>query len=68
MRIININPNRTNLGFRFNLVVLMFVFWTLAQLIIPIKFVPYFILSKIEIFKILVPSVGIMLTTLLFVD
>ena len=68
MRIINTEPSRAKLGFRFNLVILMFVFWTLAQLIIPIKFLPYLILSKIEIFKMLVPAVGIMLCTLLYAD
>lgn len=56
------------LGFRFNLAILVFVFWTLSQLIIPIKFIPYFILSKIEIFKTLIPLAGIILCTLLYLD
>jgi hypothetical protein len=53
---------------RFNLVLLVFILWLLAQLVVPIKFIPYFLLSKLEILKTLIPAIGIVVCTLLYVD
>lgn len=54
--------------FKFILVLSIFVSWTLAQLIIPIKFLPYSIASQLEIFKTIIPVIGIMFCSLLYAN
>lgn len=56
------------LDFKFTLVLSIFASWTLAQLIIPIKFLPYSIASQLEIFKMMIPAIGIMFCSLLYAN
>ena len=68
MSTINPDVSPWRLFSRFSLVLLVFILWMLAQLVIPIKFIPYFLLSKLEILKMLIPAIGIVVCTLLYVD
>ena len=68
MSTINPDVSPWRLFSRFSLVLLVFILWMLAQLVVPIKFIPYSLLSKIEILKMLIPAIGIVVCTLLYVD
>lgn len=53
---------------RFNLVLFLFMLWMLSQLVIPIKFLPFSLASKIESLKMLIPAVGIIFCTVVYLD
>ena len=51
---------------RFYFVFVMFLIWTLSQILIPIKFLPYEILVRIEFFKTGIPVILIILSIFLY--
>ena len=46
----------------------MFLLWTLSQILIPIKFLPYEILSEIEFFKTTIPLGLVIVSTILYIN
>lgn len=52
---------------RFNIALSLLLLWTLAQLLVPINFLPYDVLRNIEHLKTTIPILAIMLLTLLYV-
>ena len=54
------------LSIRFRIVFVLFMFWTLSQILIPVKFLSYEILSKIEVFKTAIPIFLVLVSTFLY--
>ena len=53
---------------RFYFIFILFLFWTLSQILIPIKFLPYEILVKIEFLKTTIPVTLIVISVFLYRD
>ena len=65
---INSKLQKPRISIRFSLVIIIFILWTLMQLIIPVKFLSFNLLSSLEIFKTMVPAFGIILSFFLYYD
>jgi len=65
MSISTIQDGRRPLLSKFNIALFFFSLWLLAQLIIPVKYFSYSLLSDLEIFKNLIPAIAVVVCTLL---
>ena len=53
---------------RFNVVVFMLLLWTLSQLLIPIKYLPYDVVFNSDHLKMIIPVTGISVSILLYIN
>lgn len=61
-----IDNDRITFFSKLHIVFLCFAFWIFAQLLIPLKFLPASVLSQIEVYKTLIPVMGILLCALIY--
>ena len=65
--LLSLNPVKSKLSIKFYSILFLFMIWTLTQILIPIKFLPYDILIKVEFYKSAIPIFLVTISLILYI-
>ena len=65
--LLSLNPVKSKLSIKFYSILFLFMIWTLTQILIPIKFLPYEILIKVEFYKSAIPIFLVTISLILYI-